>query len=107
MRCNNSTLAILIAVEEDEATLKIVGALNYGFQNPLAYRSVASDRMHGQWIRGSCSGPPGLYWAGDTREETKQLIREAVVLHLKTMQDDGDPIPEPTTAVEYVPAVCS
>ena len=50
---------------------------------------------------------PGCIAAGDTREETKQLIREAVVLHLKTMQDDGDPIPEPTTAVEYVPAVCS
>ena len=46
---------------------------------------------------------PGCIAAGDTREETEQLIREAVVIHLKAMQDDGDPIPEPTTAVEYVP----
>ena len=46
---------------------------------------------------------PGCIAAGDTREDTEQLIREAVVLHLKAMQEDGDPIPEPTTAVEYVP----
>lgn len=43
---------------------------------------------------------PGCIAAGDTREETEQLIRDAVVLHLKGMQDDGDPIPEPFWAAD-------
>ena len=40
---------------------------------------------------------PGCIAAGDTREETEQLIREAMVLHLRGMQADGEIIPEPRT----------
>ncbi len=40
---------------------------------------------------------PGCVAAGPTFEETAQLIRGAVELHLETMREDGDSIPEPTT----------
>jgi predicted RNase H-like HicB family nuclease len=40
---------------------------------------------------------PGCVAAGTTRKATEQLIREAIVLHLEAMRQDGDPIPEPTT----------
>ncbi|MCY4579155.1 MAG: type II toxin-antitoxin system HicB family antitoxin [Chloroflexi bacterium] len=54
---------------------------------------------------------PGCIAAGDTREETEQLIREGVVYHLEFMREDGDPIPEPTTTALTVevelPAVAS
>jgi predicted RNase H-like HicB family nuclease len=30
------------------------------------------------------------------------IIREAVELHLEGMAEDGEPIPEPSTAVAYV-----
>ena len=47
---------------------------------------------------------PGCVAAGDTVEETDQLIREAIEIHLKGMREDGIPIPEPTSRVNYVDA---
>jgi predicted RNase H-like HicB family nuclease len=38
----------------------------------------------------------------DTKEEVERLIREAIALHLEGMVEDGLPIPEPTSEVEYV-----
>ena len=40
---------------------------------------------------------PGCVAAGETREETEALMRDAVALHLELMRADGDPIPPPTT----------
>jgi predicted RNase H-like HicB family nuclease len=45
---------------------------------------------------------PGCIAAGDTLEETAQLMREAIGFHLDGMREDGDPIPEPRTIAEYV-----
>ena len=39
---------------------------------------------------------PGCVAAAVTREETEQLMREAVRLHVELMREDGDPIPPPT-----------
>jgi predicted RNase H-like HicB family nuclease len=47
---------------------------------------------------------PGCVAAGDTVEETDQLIRGAIEIHLKGMREDGLPIPEPTSRVNYVDA---
>jgi predicted RNase H-like HicB family nuclease len=47
---------------------------------------------------------PGCVAAADTLEETKQLMREAIELHLRGMREDGDPIPEPSTEVDYIEA---
>ena len=38
---------------------------------------------------------PGCIAAGETREETERLIREAIALHIEALVEDGDPIPEP------------
>ncbi|MCX6604107.1 MAG: type II toxin-antitoxin system HicB family antitoxin [Acidobacteria bacterium] len=45
----------------------------------------------------------GCIAAGATQEETRQLIHEAITFHLKGMREDGDPIPEPASIVEYAP----
>ena len=45
---------------------------------------------------------PGCIAAGSTLEETGELIRGAIELHLETMREDGDLIPEPTTVADYV-----
>ena len=44
---------------------------------------------------------PGCVTTGDTREETLTLMRDAIGLHLKGLQEDGLPIPPPTTSAEY------
>ena len=38
---------------------------------------------------------PGCVAAGDTREETEALIRDAVTYHLELLRESGDPVPEP------------
>ncbi len=44
----------------------------------------------------------GCVATGSTVEETEQNIREAIELHLRGMREDGLPIPEPSSQVEYV-----
>jgi predicted RNase H-like HicB family nuclease len=39
---------------------------------------------------------PGCVATGHTLEETKQLIHEAMEMHLRSMREDGDEIPEPS-----------
>jgi predicted RNase H-like HicB family nuclease len=45
---------------------------------------------------------PGVGVAGDTLEETVRLAREAIEFHIEGLRLDGEPVPEPTTRIEYV-----
>lgn len=40
---------------------------------------------------------PGLVAAADSPEELRQLMKEAMAMHIEGMREDGLPIPEPTT----------
>jgi predicted RNase H-like HicB family nuclease len=40
--------------------------------------------------------------AGDTREEVKQLINEATTLHIASLRESGEPIPEPQAQTDLV-----
>ncbi|MFZ1937743.1 MAG: type II toxin-antitoxin system HicB family antitoxin [Terracidiphilus sp.] len=42
---------------------------------------------------------PGLGVAAKTIDQTKQLLREGIELHIAGMREDGLPIPEPQTQV--------
>jgi predicted RNase H-like HicB family nuclease len=46
---------------------------------------------------------PGCIAAGETLDEVKQHMREALELHRRGMREDGLPIPEPSL-VDYVEA---
>ena len=45
---------------------------------------------------------PGCVATGATVEEAEAQIREAIQFHLEGMRADGEPIPEPSSTVEYV-----
>ncbi len=45
---------------------------------------------------------PGCVATGATLREAEQLLREAIELHVEGMREDGQPIPEPSSRVEYV-----
>lgn len=45
---------------------------------------------------------PGCIATGTTVEETESLLREAIELHLEGMREDGLPIPEPSSLVDYL-----
>ena len=45
---------------------------------------------------------PGCIATGQTIAEAENEIRSAIQFHLEGMKEDGQPIPEPSSAVEYV-----
>jgi predicted RNase H-like HicB family nuclease len=45
---------------------------------------------------------PGCIAVGESRTEAVRLIQEAIEFHLEGMKQDGEPIPSPSSAVEYV-----
>jgi len=47
---------------------------------------------------------PGCVAVGDTADEVKDLIREAIDLHIEDLRSRGEPVPPATTAVDYVDA---
>lgn len=44
----------------------------------------------------------GCASAGDTEEETRRLFQEALAAHFEAMREIGEPIPEPSSSVDYV-----
>ena len=45
---------------------------------------------------------PGCVATGATVAEVEAEIREAISFHLEGMREDGHPIPQPSSRVEYV-----
>jgi predicted RNase H-like HicB family nuclease len=45
---------------------------------------------------------PGCVAVGDTREEVRLLIEEAITLHIEMLREDGLPIPQPHSVSEFV-----
>jgi predicted RNase H-like HicB family nuclease len=45
---------------------------------------------------------PGCVATGANVDEVQREIREAIELNLKGMREDGDPIPQPSSSVQYV-----
>ncbi len=45
---------------------------------------------------------PGCIATGATVEETEKTIRETIEFHLAGLREDGSPIPQPSSRVDYV-----
>lgn len=45
---------------------------------------------------------PGCIAAADTKAEVEELIREAVMLHLESLHEHGDPISQPHTTAALI-----
>jgi predicted RNase H-like HicB family nuclease len=45
---------------------------------------------------------PGCGAAADSWDEVLELIREAIQFHIEALREDGLPVPEPVTQVEYI-----
>ena len=45
---------------------------------------------------------PGCVATGATAEQAEAEIREAIQFHIEGMREDGLPVPEPASKVEYV-----
>lgn len=45
---------------------------------------------------------PGCVATGPTVEETERLLRQAIAIHVEGLREDGIPIPEPSSVVDYL-----
>jgi predicted RNase H-like HicB family nuclease len=45
---------------------------------------------------------PGCVAVGESREEVLELIREAIELHIESLRESGEPVPEPHSLVEKI-----
>ena len=45
---------------------------------------------------------PGCIAAGVSEDEVKQLIQEAIEFHIERLKENGDPVSEPTSQIEFV-----
>jgi predicted RNase H-like HicB family nuclease len=45
---------------------------------------------------------PGCVAVGESLDDVQRLIREAIDEHVAFLRDEGVPVPEPVTQVEYV-----
>jgi predicted RNase H-like HicB family nuclease len=45
---------------------------------------------------------PGCVATGATVEETERRLREAIALHVRGPREDGLPVPEPSSIVDYL-----
>ena len=45
---------------------------------------------------------PGCIAVGETRGEVLRLIRDAIELHIDRLKQDGLPVPDPSSEVEFV-----
>jgi predicted RNase H-like HicB family nuclease len=45
---------------------------------------------------------PGCAAVAKTRDEVLELIQDAIEFHLEGLREDGQPIPVPSSSIEYV-----
>lgn len=45
---------------------------------------------------------PGCVAVGESRAEVKQLIREAIELHIENLRENGESVPRPHSSVEVI-----
>ncbi len=45
---------------------------------------------------------PGCVATARTKAQVKKLIREAIELHIESLKQHGEPVPEPTTVADSI-----
>ena len=50
---------------------------------------------------------PGCVAVSVSKEEVLQLIHEAIEFHLESLREDGQPVPDPSSFIEYVDVVAA
>jgi predicted RNase H-like HicB family nuclease len=66
--------------------------------------AVIYERAEGNWAA-YVPDLPGCMTTGHTLEQTEANIREAILGHLQTLRDFGDPIPEPVSVAGEVEVI--
>jgi len=77
-------------------TLPVIGNKVYNMKYTVILEK--GDTSYGAFV----PDLPGCIAAGESKEETLDLIREAIEFHLEGLREDGEAIPEPRCDVAQV-----
>ena len=69
----------------------------------MKYAVVIEKSKDGSWWA-YVPDLPGCTSAGDTADEARQNVREAIALHIESLKVHNEPVPVPTTHVAEVDA---
>lgn len=70
----------------------------------MAKFTILIEKVNGNYSA-YCPDLPGVVAAGETEEETAELMKEAIEFHLEGLKEDRIPIPEPTISAGCVDVV--
>lgn len=45
---------------------------------------------------------PGCVAAGESIDEVRSLMREAIQMHIESLREHGEPVPPPSSSADYV-----
>jgi predicted RNase H-like HicB family nuclease len=45
---------------------------------------------------------PGCVAAAETRDEVVRLIQDAIEFHIEGLKENGEPVPTPTSSIEFI-----
>jgi predicted RNase H-like HicB family nuclease len=45
---------------------------------------------------------PGCIAVGENKDDVKELIREAIEMHIESLRENGEPVPAPHSIVEKI-----
>ena len=62
----------------------------------MRFRTIIEQDEDGKFVA-HCPTLPGCWSQGDTREEAKRNIADAIEGYLASLKEHGDPIPPPIT----------
>jgi predicted RNase H-like HicB family nuclease len=63
--------------------------------------AIVIERTEGNFS-GYVPDLPGCVATGATVEDTELVLREAIEFHLAGLREDGVPIPQPSSRVDYI-----
>jgi len=68
----------------------------------MRYAVVFETASGSPSVNGYVPDLPGCVATGQSVEEVRALLQEAIRMHIAGMRQDGEPIPEPSSTVDYV-----
>ena len=77
---------------EGERQIGALGTFSLGYQYVRGLNLLMSINQN----------VPGCVAVGETRAEVKQLIREAIELHIENLRENGESVPRPHSFVEVI-----
>jgi predicted RNase H-like HicB family nuclease len=80
----------------------IVSSSSPGSRSEVDVRYAIVIEKAGNNFSGYAPDLPGCVATGATVKETESVLREAINFHLAGLREDGAPIPQPSSRVDYV-----